>query len=68
MRNRLACVTRKTYAFAEGPATWDAGLRSAIFEYTWVAGPSSVTDPGREAGAPPTPPAANVGPNRGRDR
>ncbi len=66
MRNRLACVTRKTYAFVEGPATWDAALSLAIVEHTG-AGPSSLMDPGREAEAPPTRPAPNVGLSRGRD-
>jgi hypothetical protein len=35
MCNRLARVTGKIYAFAEGPATLDAALNSAIFAYAW---------------------------------
>jgi IS1 family transposase len=35
-RDRLACLTRKTHAFAKRVATWDALLSLAIFEHNWL--------------------------------
>lgn len=36
LRDRLACLTRKTHAFAKRVATWDALLGLAIFEHNWL--------------------------------
>jgi hypothetical protein len=36
LRDRLACLTRKTHAFAKRPATWDAALSLALFEHNWL--------------------------------
>ncbi len=36
LRDRLACLTRKTHAFAKRPATWDAMVGLALFEHNWL--------------------------------
>jgi hypothetical protein len=36
LRDRLACLTRKTHAFAKETATWDAAVTLAIFEQNWL--------------------------------
>ena len=36
LRDRLACLTRKTHAFAKAEATWDAALGLALFEHNWL--------------------------------
>ncbi len=36
LRDRLACLTRKTHAFAKVPENWDACLSLALFEHNWV--------------------------------
>jgi IS1 family transposase len=36
LRDRLACLTRKTHAFAKEAATWDAGLGLALFEQNGI--------------------------------
>ena len=36
LRDRLACLTRKTHAFAKDAATWDAAVGLALFEYNWL--------------------------------
>ncbi len=36
LRDRLACLTRKTHAFAKNPPTWDAAVGLAIFEQNWL--------------------------------
>lgn len=36
LRDRLACLTRKTHAFAKRPATWDAALGLALVEHNWL--------------------------------
>jgi len=36
LRDRLACLTRKTHAFAKATATWDAALSLALFEHNWL--------------------------------
>jgi IS1 family transposase len=52
LRDRLACLTRKTHAFAKSTATWDALFGLALFEHNWLRAhlalrrPSS-TVPGR---------------------
>lgn len=35
LRDRLACLTRKTHAFAKTHATWDALLSLALFTHNW---------------------------------
>lgn len=36
LRDRLACLTRKTHAFAKQPALWDAAVGLALFEHNWL--------------------------------
>jgi len=36
LRDRLACRTRKTHAFAKDPTLWDAAVGLARFEHNWV--------------------------------
>jgi IS1 family transposase len=36
LRDRLACLTRKTHAFAKTAATWDAALALLLFEHNWL--------------------------------
>lgn len=36
LRDRLACLTRKTHAFAKDATTWDAALSLLIFEHNWI--------------------------------
>lgn len=36
LRDRLACLTRKTHAFAKHPALWDAAVGLALFEHNWL--------------------------------
>lgn len=36
LRDRLACLTRKTHAFAKDPTTWDAAVALALFEHNWL--------------------------------
>ncbi len=36
LRDRLACLTRTTHAFAKDAATWDAASSLALFEHTWL--------------------------------
>jgi IS1 family transposase len=36
MRDRLACLTRKTPAFAKDARTWDAAVGLAVFEHNWL--------------------------------
>ncbi len=52
LRDRLACLTRKTHAFAKGTSTWDALFGLALFEHNWLRphpalGRPSSTVPGR---------------------
>ena len=35
LRDRLACLTRKTHAFAKTITTWDALLSLALFTHNW---------------------------------
>ena len=34
--DRLACLTRKTHAFAKEAKTWDAAIGPALFEHNWL--------------------------------
>ena len=36
LRDRLACLTRKTHAFAKDARTWDAAVSLALFEHNWL--------------------------------
>lgn len=36
VRDRLACLTRKTHAFAKRPTVWDAAVELALFEHNWL--------------------------------
>jgi hypothetical protein len=36
LRDRLACLTRKTHAFAKQAITWDAAVGLAIFAQNWL--------------------------------
>jgi hypothetical protein len=36
LRDRLACLTRKTHAFAKDVATWDAAVSLSLFEHNWL--------------------------------
>ena len=36
LRDRLACLTRRTHAFAKAASTWDALLGLALFEHNWL--------------------------------
>ena len=36
LRDRLACLTRKTHAFAKSTLTWDALFGLALFEHNWL--------------------------------
>jgi IS1 family transposase len=36
LRDRLACLTGKTHAFAKTAATWDAAVGPALFEQNWL--------------------------------
>jgi hypothetical protein len=36
LRDRLACLTRKTHAFAKRSQTWDAAVTLALFEHNWL--------------------------------
>lgn len=36
LRDRRACVTRKTHAFAKRAATWDAAVGLLLFEHNWI--------------------------------
>ena len=53
LRDRLACLTRKTHAFAKSTSTWDALFGLALFEHNWLRShpalsqPSSTSVPGQ---------------------
>ena len=36
LRDRLACLTRKTHAFAKQGTTWDAAVGLLLFEHNWL--------------------------------
>ena len=36
LRDRLACLTRKTHAFAKGANTWDGAVGLSLFEHNWL--------------------------------
>jgi IS1 family transposase len=45
LRDRLACLTRKTHAFAKDTLTWDAAVRLAIFERNWLRSHPALRQP-----------------------
>jgi hypothetical protein len=45
LRDRLACVTRKTHAFAKQDATWDAAVGLLLFEHNWIRPHSGLRRP-----------------------
>lgn len=36
LRDRLACLTRKTHAFAKTSTLWDAAVGLCLFEHNWI--------------------------------
>lgn len=65
LRDRLACVTRKTHAFAKQVATWEAVVGLSLFEHNWcrphvaLRQPCAITDTGRRYD--PVTPAMHLG-------
>ena len=52
LRDRLACLTRKTHPFAKTASAWDAPFGLALLEHNWLRahpalGQPSSTVPGR---------------------
>lgn len=45
LRDRLACLTRKTHAFAKDARTWDAAFSLAVFEQNWIRPHSALRVP-----------------------
>ncbi len=45
LRDRLACLTRKTHAFAKSTATWDALFGLALFEHNWLRPHPALSQP-----------------------
>jgi hypothetical protein len=45
LRDRLACLTRKTHAFAKSAQTWDALFGLALFEHNWLRAHPALSQP-----------------------
>ena len=45
LRDRLACLTRKTHAFAKSTSTWDALFGLALFEHNWLRSHPALSQP-----------------------
>ena len=45
LRDRLACLTRKTHAFAKSTSTWDALFGLALFEHDWLRPHPALSQP-----------------------
>jgi hypothetical protein len=45
LRDRLACLTRKTHAFAKSTSTWDALFELALFEHNWLRAHPALSQP-----------------------
>ncbi len=45
LRDRLACLTRKTHAFAKSTSTWDALFGLALFEHNWLRPHPALSQP-----------------------
>ena len=50
LRDRLACLTRKTHACAKTAATWDALLAVALLEHNWLRPHPALRQPARLPG------------------
>jgi len=50
LRDRLACLTRKTHAFAKSTSTWDALFGLALFEHNWLRTHPALSQPSTVAG------------------
>lgn len=48
LRDRLACLTRKTHAFAKDARTWDAAVTLALFEHHWLRPHPALRVPSRD--------------------
>ena len=42
LRDRPACLTRKTHAFAKAASTWDALPEVVLFEHNWLRQPPAL--------------------------
>lgn len=45
LRDRLACLTRKTHAFTKSVPTWDALFGLALFEHNWLRPHPALSQP-----------------------
>jgi hypothetical protein len=45
LRDRLACLRRKTHAFAKSTSTWDALFGLALFEHNWLRAHPALSQP-----------------------
>jgi IS1 family transposase len=45
LRDRLACLTRKTHGFAKNTSTWDALFGLALFEHNWLRTHPALSQP-----------------------
>lgn len=65
LRDRLACLTRKTHAFAKDERTWDAAVGLAVFEHNWLRPHPALRQPHPDLPAPrryhPRTPAMAIG-------
>jgi hypothetical protein len=52
LRDRLACLTRKTHAFAKTTTTWDACVGLALFAHNWLQPHSALRQPCVEPDGP----------------
>ncbi len=52
LRDRLACLTRKTHAVAKTTATWDACVGLARFAHNWLQPHAARRQPGAEPAGP----------------
>jgi IS1 family transposase len=50
LRDRLACLTRKTHAFAKSTWTWDALFGLALFEHNWLRAHRALSRPSTVVG------------------
>lgn len=50
LRDRLACLTRKTHAFSKTAKTWDALFGLAVFEHNWLHPHSALRQPSTAPG------------------
>lgn len=50
LRDRLACLTRKTHAFAKTAKTWDALFGVSAFEHNWLREHPALSQPSTAPG------------------